>query len=140
MDRPNFNSYLMLLNDSKHQHWNIGLFPDHTKSSYLHVYLHRYILKYYTWKHKKVLVYVLYIIIISTSILHSKVIKKEANWYMYLLYVIQSFEPKMLCFNNKMLFFNNNVVFLFKLLVIFFLQKPKLLMKYFILIFSNIIE
>jgi hypothetical protein len=26
----------MLLNDSKHQHWDIGLFPDHTKSSYLH--------------------------------------------------------------------------------------------------------
>ena len=83
---------------------------------------------------------VLYIIIISTSILHSKVIKKEDNWYMYLLYVIQSFEPKMLCFINKMLFFNNNVVFLFKMFVTFFLQKPKLLMKYFILIFSNIIE
>jgi hypothetical protein len=36
-------------------------------------------------------------------------------------------------------FFNNNI-FLFKMLVTFLLQKPKLLMKYFILIFSYIIK
>ena len=37
------------------------------------------------------------------------------------------------------LFVNNNI-FLFKMLVTFLLQKPKLLMKYFILIFSYMIK
>ena len=42
-------------------------------------------------------------------------------------------------FFSKSFFFNNNI-FLFKMLVTFLLQKPKLLMKYFILIFSYIIK
>jgi hypothetical protein len=37
-------------------------------------------------------------------------------------------------------FFSNNNIFLFKMLVTFLLQKPKLLMKYFILIFSYIYQ
>ena len=38
------------------------------------------------------------------------------------------------------LFFYSNMIFLFKMLVTFLLQKPKLLMKYFILIFSYLIQ
>ena len=52
----------------------------------------------------------------------------------YLLYCICSFSMDVSFF-----FFNNNI-FLFKMLVTFLLQKPKLLMKYFILIFSYIIK
>ena len=39
----------------------------------------------------------------------------------------------------KKIILNNNI-FLFKMLVTFLLQKPKLLMRYFILIFSYIIK
>ena len=38
------------------------------------------------------------------------------------------------------LFFYSNMIFLFKILVTFLLQNPKLLMKYFILIFSYLIQ
>ena len=37
-------------------------------------------------------------------------------------------------------FLDNNNIFLFKMLVTFLLQKPKILMKYFILIFSYMIK
>ena len=42
-----------------------------------------------------------------------------------------------ICFDTFFFFYN---IFLFKMLVTFLLQKPKLLMKYFILIFSYIIK
>ena len=67
---------------------------------------------------------------------------KKTNWWtsntcIWVLYCCWCLAPlSSLCF---FFFFNNNI-FLFKMLVTFLLQKPKLLMKYFILIFSYIIK
>jgi hypothetical protein len=68
--------------------------------------------------------------LIKYSILFYSILFYSILFYSYFYNAI----PKLIIF-----FFNNNI-FLFKMLVAFLLQKPKLLMKYLILIFSYIIK